>query len=450
MTGLFSLANCLMATYPAPQNRPRTLLSRLSLLPSLASVCLLAALVHGYILAFHRSFVFRDFDIHREVGRRFLSGDYLYANDVCYAYMPIAAMYFSPFALMQRSAGLMVRYMLAVGCLVATIVLFYRMTAPAGAGVRKDLYLVGGGSILLVFQFILQDLDDGGPHLILLAILSSAIYAVWQNRERLGSVLFGLAIALKLTPGIFLFLFVWKRQWKLLAYTILATACWIMLPMLYMGPSDWWTHQSEWAQNAALSVLDRQAEGRQQNEQRIRNQALRPTLMRYLVTYPADHPMRKDDPAYAPLLNLPPSLAGLCVTAAGLGLLAMFARLSSRSFDAVRDKTWPRECAAVLVLALLLSPMTWQQHLAWLLPGAFVVLAAARFRQELKTPEWMVLGVYIVLVMVLNYEVLGKARFETFLSYHPFGIAMILLFALIVGIRSETSTIVLGKQPSTP
>lgn len=436
-----------MAIDRAPHTVAPTLLSRLNLMPALASVCLLAALIHGYILAFHRSFAFRDFGIHREVGRRFLSGEYLYANDLCYAYMPIAAMYFSPFALMGRSAGLMIRYVVAVGCLVATIVLFYRMTAPTQSQSRKDLYLVGGGAILLVFQFILQDLDDGGPHLILLGILSLAIYAVWENREPLGSALFGLAIVLKLTPGIFLLLFVWKRQWKLLAHTILAAACWTILPILWMGPANWWTHQAEWGRNAVRSALDWQIEGRQVNEQRIRNQALRPTLLRYLVTYPADHPMRKDDPAYAPVLNLSSAVAGVCVSAAALGLVAMFARLSSRSFDPLRDKAWPRECAGVLVLALLLSPMTLQQHLAWLLPGAFVVFAAARFRNALKTPEWMALGIYVVLTMVLNYEVLGKSRFTIFLSYHPFGVAMILLFGLIVSIRSETSPIAIGKPP---
>jgi alpha-1,2-mannosyltransferase len=437
----------MMATDRAPHTVAPTLLSRLSLIPALASVCLLAALIHGYILAFLRSFALRDFDIHREVGRRFLSGEHLYANDLCYAYLPIAAMYFSPFALIGRSGGLMIRYVLALGCLIATIVLFYRMTVPTRAQSRKNLYLVGGGSILLVFQFILQDLDDGGPHLILLGILSSAIYAVWQNRERLGSVLFGLAIVLKLTPGIFLLLFVWKRQWRLLAHTLLATACWIILPMLWMGPAGWWTHQTEWTRNAVLSVLDRQVEGREHNEQRIRNQALRPTLLRYLVTYPADHPMRKDDRAYAPILNLSPALAGACVIGAALGLLAIFARLSSRSFDAVRDKAWPRECAAILVLALLLSPMTWQQHLAWLLPGALVVMGSA-WRNELKVPEWVMLGAYIVLVMVLSYEVLGKSRFEMFLSYHPFGVAMMLLFGLIVGTRGEASPVVVGKDTS--
>ena len=38
----------------------------------------IAAVVHGYIISFGRSFHFRDIDIHREIGRRFLSGEYLH------------------------------------------------------------------------------------------------------------------------------------------------------------------------------------------------------------------------------------------------------------------------------------------------------------------------------------------------------------------------------------
>jgi hypothetical protein len=37
---------------------------------------------------------------------------------------------------------------------------------------------IGAVTGLLAFQFILQDLDDGGPHLILLAILGRYLFRV--------------------------------------------------------------------------------------------------------------------------------------------------------------------------------------------------------------------------------------------------------------------------------
>jgi len=45
--------------------------------------------------------------------------------------------------------------------------------------------------------------------------------------------------------------------------------------------------------------------------------------------------------------------------------------------------------------------------------------------------------------------VLGKSRFEMLLSYHPFGVAMILLFGLVVGMGSETRPIVPGNHTSS-
>jgi alpha-1,2-mannosyltransferase len=407
-------------------------LLRISLKSVLAGSWFLVALVHGYLLAFHRAFVFRDFDIHREVGRRFLSGEYLYADDFCYAYVPMAAMYFSPLALIGRSAGLALRYLLAWACLVATIVLFHRMIRTNGERSWKDLYLVGAGAVLLVFQFVLQDLDDGGPHLILLGMLSLGIYLAWLGKTSAASLLFGLGITIKITPAIFLFLFLWKRQWKLLILTIVATLCWMAVPIVWMGPSSWMLHQSEWTKNAVSSILDQQRAGKEANEQRIRNQALRPTLLRYLVTYPEDHPMRRDDAAYKPLLDLPPGAANALVVLTAVGLLGLFAWSSPREFRPAGDPAWARDCAALLVLALLLSPMTWQQHLAWLVPAAFVLLVSARSSGGLSAVEWVMLGGYVLLAMVLNYEVLGKPRFSAFLSYHPFGVAMMLLLWLVL------------------
>src|ERR1044072_4263688 len=81
----------------------------------------IAAVVHGYIISFGRSFHFRDIDIHREIGRRFLTGEYLYANDYCYMYLPTTGIYFAPLLILERNPSLALRYAVAVGCLVITV-----------------------------------------------------------------------------------------------------------------------------------------------------------------------------------------------------------------------------------------------------------------------------------------------------------------------------------------
>lgn len=400
----------------------------------------IAAVVHGYIISFGRSFHFRDIDIHREIGRRFLTGEYLYANDYCYMYLPTTGIYFAPLLILDRNPSLALRYAVAVGCLVLTIALFHRMLFGSANSTLWSRLLVGVGAGALTLQFILNDLDDGGPHLVLLGILSGGVYAVWLGREWLGAALIGLGIVLKITPALFVLLFLWKRQWRLASYTVLATGLWVLLPILYMGPTSWWNHHTEWTRNAVLSVLDRQAEGRQENELQKANLSLRHTMLRYLVAYPSTHRLRQVDRSYKPVLDLPSSVANGIVGVAALSLLGLFAWSSQRTFHGPGDPLWARDCAGTLMLALFLSPITWDQHLVWMIPAAVVVVAAAvRSSGTLSRAGYVALAVYVVLTMVLNYEVVGSARWEALKSYHHLGIAMLVLYGLLLSSRSGVS-----------
>jgi hypothetical protein len=400
----------------------------------------IAATVHGYIISFGRSFHFRDIDIHREIGRRFFTGEYLYANDYCYMYLPTTGIYFAPLLVLERNPSLALRYAVAVGCLVITIMLFHRMLSGTSHSSVWSRLLVGVGAGALTLQFILNDLDDGGPHLILLGILTCAIYAIWAGRERLGAIILGFAITLKITPALFVLLFLWKRQWRLASYTVLATVFWIVLPILYMGPTSWWDHHVEWTRNAVLSVLGQQVEGRQENELQKANLSLRHTMLRYLVTYPPDHRLRQVDRGYQPVLDLPSPVANAIVGVAALSLLCLFAWSSSRVFQGPGDPMWARDCAGVLMLALFLSPITWDQHLVWMIPAAYVVVAAAaKMSGGLSRIGYVMLAVYVVLTMVLNYEVVGSARWEALKSYHHLGIAMLILYGLLLSTKRNWS-----------
>ena len=414
---------------------------------------LVAAVVHGYIISFGRSFHFRDIDIHREIGRRFLSGEYLYANDYCYMYLPTTGIYFAPLLILDRNPSLALRYAVAVGCLVITVMLFHRMLCGTSDSSVWGRLLLGVGAGALTLQFILNDLDDGGPHLMLLGILTGGIYAIWIGRERLGAALVGLGIVLKITPALFVLLFLWKRQWRVASYTVLATILWVLLPVLYMGPTSWWEHHTEWTRNAVLSVLDRQAEGRQENELQKANLSLRHTMLRYLVTYPPTHRLRLVDHSYKPVLDLPSWAANAIVGVAAISLLGLFAWSSRRAFHGPGDSTWARDCAGTLVLALLFSPITWDQHLVWMIPAACVVVAAAaQMSGRLSRLGYIMLAVYVVLTMVLNYEVVGSARWEALKSYHHLGIAMLILYGLLLSSRGGWSYPGLhsGKMGSSP
>lgn len=416
----------------------------------LTAVCIVAVTFYGIVLVYLRAHRVRDFDIHREIGSWFLSGQNLYSSAVSYPYMPTGAMYFSLLALVDRSVGLALRYMTAIICLWLTCVLFHRMIRDRFKELAQANLILSVIAITLAGQFILYDFDDGGPHTILMGMLVGAVYAVWKGREKFGALWFGLAIALKVTPGLFLAFFIWKRQWRLAAYTAVATACWIILPIVWMGPASWWSHQQTWTQVAVGSALGYKTPFAHINEDNIRNSGIQPALMRYLVTLSPDHPLRQNDPGYVAILDLPPTLARILVISAILVLLIGFCWYTRRPYGGPGDPEWPRECSGLLILMLFLSPLTWIQHLPWLVPALYWIVAKACSHDGLSQLSKVAMGLYVMIAVVLNYEVLGKQNFLAFLSFKPFSIGMLLIFIVLMLQSQKAGTFSHSPAPTTP
>ena len=97
---------------------PRTPLAR----ACFVAACLTAAAIHGWIIAFYRSFHIRDFDVHREVD----GGSFPASIWTMLSLHGAAAMCFSPLALTDRNRGLALRYAIAVICLFMTFALLLR------------------------------------------------------------------------------------------------------------------------------------------------------------------------------------------------------------------------------------------------------------------------------------------------------------------------------------
>lgn len=86
----------------------------------------------------------------------------------------------------------------------------------------------------------------------------------------------------------------------------------------------------------------------------------------------------------------------------------------------------------------------------WLMPAAFIVAAAARTKGGLSYAGYIMLGVYVLLTMVLNYEILGKVRWEILKSYHHLGFAMLILFGLLLRNNGPSSDLQLSFRNMRP
>jgi alpha-1,2-mannosyltransferase len=390
------------------------MLSRLRARPT-AEHLLIAAVVlvvtaQAAVIANRRLTHLGDFDVSREFGRRLLAGETLYAGGLHYPYMPSAALYFAPLALLPPGVGLVVRYGVALVCLWLTLRLLYTMMSACDASLVARRVSLAGLTLLLASHYILRDLDDGGPHLILLAMVIGGVYCIWRRRAVAGAVWLGLAAALQAPNALFLPYLVWKRQWRLTALTAAALAVWTVLPVVWMGPASWWQHQDEWLRAAFASASGTPSGGAKESEDRLQNQALRPVLSRCCA---------------ADMGTLLPALGAIA-------LIALAAWWSRRAQTRDDDQAWLVESSAVLILSVLLSPVAWVQHLVVVIPALYLIVAARRGSRGLSVPARAAMLLYFLLAVLFNREVLGRDTYLVLLDHGLHTVCMLLVLAVLL------------------
>lgn len=399
----------------------------------LAAAALLVGL-HAAVIATRRDRP-SDFDVSREFGRRFLAGEPLYAGGLHYPYMPAAALFFSPLALVPAGLGLALRYAVALGALAATLALLAARTRARLPALASQRFAVASLALGLAAHYVVRDLDDGGPHLILLAIAALGIALADRRREVAAAVAFGLAGAIKAPMLLFLPFFWWTGRRRLALWSAAAALAWIALPLAQMDASSWWRHQSEWLGHAVSSSLGSPLPGADESEARVQNQALGATATRLAAGSGA--------PAAGTRLA-----RWLAIAAALLAFAAATRRrprperdpigpiVANRgdraSSPATEDAPWLVDCAALLLLGALLSPVTWVQHLVVALPALYLALAEHRAGPGLGRPWLAVLAAYAFLSLVLNRELIGREAYLHLLALGLHTWCMLLLLALLL------------------
>ncbi|HMF11122.1 MAG TPA: glycosyltransferase family 87 protein [Gemmataceae bacterium] len=404
-------------------------LSRLQ--QALLIVCLLAVCVHAGVVAFRRTYTIGDFDIHREFGRRFLSGEPLYDGGLCYNYMPINALFHAPLALVPAPLAALLRYTAALVCLGLSLGWLRRMTPEQARGASIAVIF----TLFLTSHYVLRDLEDSGSHLLFLAMLVGGIYAAWLGRHALAGASLGLAIALKMTPGLLLPFLVWKRHWRLLAWTSAATCLWIALPIVRMGPACWWQHQRQWNEVVIQTFRDGANPANEGNDVRVQNQSLRLAFQHALTVYPPGHPLRVESGPHFTLFDLEPSSARFLATMGLLAVLAAFCLNSRGAYRQPADPAWVVDALGLMLLMLLISPVTWVQHLVWAVPAAYLVVSADWQRRRWGKAAFAFLALFAVGALVLNRGLVGKDIYFWLLANHLHAVCLIILLALMAWLR---------------
>lgn len=382
---------------------------------ALIAVTLPIIAIHFAAITHRRALHPGDFNVSREFGRRFFGGEYLYRGGLHFPYLPSAAMYFSPLAMMPAPVAFIVSYSLAIACLLLIFRMLHAMIRGQSPALESRGFLIAALALVLGIHYVIRDLDDGGPNIILLAIMVTGIYSVWNRREAIGAAWLGLAAAIKVTPGIFIPFFLWKRKWRAAIYTAAAAAFWIALPMVRMGPSGWWIHQREWAMSAVGFALGHnQAADYYYGAEHIQNQSLRAAILHLLEKNSASAPVARS-----------------ASIAAAFALVAAFCWLTaSRSIRP--DDPALFEFSGLLVLVPLLSPITWVQHLVLTIPALYLIAAEEIGLRQLGRAASGAMAVFVALTLPLNREFVGVHRYRLLLDYHVHTLSVLIVLGVVM------------------
>jgi alpha-1,2-mannosyltransferase len=293
-----------------------------------------------------------DTDVYRMGGRAWLDGGPLYDGrfgteiglNLPSTYPPLAAIAFSPLALMgQHAAEIAVTLAGLAGLTVSAWIVLTRLQVPAGIG-RGWLAAGIAAASAVMLEPVWSNFRLGQINIILMTLVIAD--CVPRRTPWPRGLLVGLAIALKLTPGIFLLYFLLRRDLRAVLWAAGGFAGATAIGFL-LAPRDsarYWSGTVAEADRVGSAALNT-------------NQNIAGALAR---------------------LDLGGLRSALWVAACLL--VVVLAVWAVRRVLAAGEPVLALACVALL--GLLVSPVSWSHHWVWALPVLIATTVAAVRRRN--------------------------------------------------------------------
>ncbi|KUI33336.1 alpha-(1-2)-phosphatidylinositol mannosyltransferase [Mycobacterium sp. IS-1496] len=291
-----------------------------------------------------------DIDVYRMGGRAWLDGRPLYADgamfatqgglDLPFTYPPLAAIVFSPFALMSLPAASVVITAITLLLLVVAVLIVLTRLDVWTPGRRVWLAAAIVAVAVIHVEPIEANFNFGQINVVLMTLVIAD--CVPRRTPWPRGVLVGVAIALKLTPAVFLLYFLLRRDTRALLVSAASAVALMVLGFALAWRDSWeyWTATVRNTDRIGAATLNT-------------NQNIAGTLARLGVG---------EDLRFALWV-----LACFAV----LGLTVWAARRALRAEEPVLA------LVCVAMFGLVVSPVSWSHHWVWSLPTVLVTLVVA-------------------------------------------------------------------------
>lgn len=292
---------------------------------------------------------------------------------------PIMALVLYPFAMLPPLVGAMAWF----AAKVAMAVWLVRWAVRA-VGTDPPEWAIAT-AVALAMHPLLGDLAHGNVNIFIAFLVTATLSLYCKRWDFSAGLVLALAIACKVTPGLFLPYFVWKQAWKAVAGTLVGLALWlVVVPGAVLGQEYNRTLLTGWFDTMVKPFV---VDGKVTSEHA--NQSIPGLLFRLFTTEPSFLEYDEDDRAVASDFHNVASLSPDAVrTLSKLPMLAFavavvwLCRWPSHRADVPRAGPWlAAEFSLVILGMLLFSERTWKHH-ATALIVPFAVLAWAATAKE--------------------------------------------------------------------
>ena len=390
----------------------------------LLQALILAVVVHACATVFGSLPYLIDADVYRMGGQAWLEGRPLYADGAIFqtevglglpfTYPPLAAVAFAPLALVSLpTASVAITAVTFALLVVSTWIVLSRLdvarTWPVAGSARVRQWWLAAGLVGLAvwwFEPLLENFRFGQVN----AILTTLVIAdcIPRRTPWPRGVLLGLAIALKLTPAVFLLYFLLRRDLRAVVTAMLSfgAATLVGFALAWSDSWEYWTHTVHNTDRIGTPTLNT-------------NQNAAGALAR---------------------LELGESTHFVLWTASCLAVLALTVWSVRRVLAAGPDnKPEPTlAVACVALFGLVVSPVSWSHHWVWTLPAITVAGVLAYRRRD---PVLAVLAAVGAALMIWSPIQLLPEHQEAQAAWwrQLFGMSYVwwaLLFIGLVGLRA--------------
>ncbi len=293
---------------------------------------------HGYI----------DLEVYRNGARVWLDGGDLYGPmpksgglGLPFTYPPLAALFFTPLALLPLWGAQWLVLATSVASLGITLWLVLGRMRPTLDTPTRVAIIVGAVALLGLTEPVRQTYNFGQINLVLMAAIALDVLVRKPFWPR--GMLIGIAVSVKLIPAAYLLYFLLRRDWRTSITLVLSAIGAISLGFLLFpqDSAEYWFH--------TLWDTERIGPASYAGNQSLKGFAFRLGFSEDAAT-----------------------LIWIALSAVALGLAAIWMK---RLLDA------GAEVAALLVNAaavLLISPISWSHHWVWVAPALLAVVAGGR------------------------------------------------------------------------